>query len=207
MTAEPVVFVVDDDDAVRDSLKMLLGAAGYRVRVFESAVRFLAECGTPGNGCLIVDIRMPDMDGLELQQELVQRGVRLPTVVITGHGDVPLAVKAMKNGAVDFIEKPFSREILLSAVEKAFEAGPAETGSSAEAQEVRDRLATLTEREREVYEAVVTGKQSKTIAFELGCSPRTVEVHRARMMHKMQARSLQSLVRMAIAEKGGVSKI
>lgn len=202
MASEPVVFVVDDDPAVRESLVMLLELAGYAVEAFDSATRFLATDKTGTRGCLIVDIRMPDMDGLELQQELLRRGSALPVIVITGHGDVPLAVQAMKAGAVDFLEKPFARDVLLAAVRRALEANTMRPGPDVTPGEIEKRLATLTAREREVYEGVVAGNQSKVIAFELGTSPRTVEIHRSRMMHKMQARNLQELVRMAIAAAG-----
>ncbi|HWA88780.1 MAG TPA: response regulator FixJ [Rhizomicrobium sp.] len=199
MTADPVVFVVDDDDAVRDSLGISLKLAGYAVETFESAASFLAGGACSRRGCLITDIRMPDMDGLELQEELVRRGSALPVIVITGHGDVPLAVRAMKAGAGDFLEKPFARDALLAAVKRALETGERTAQSALDAQEVRNRLATLTPREREVFALVVAGKQSKVIAYELGASPRTIEVHRGRMMQKMKAGSLQELVRMALA--------
>jgi two-component system response regulator FixJ len=195
------VFVVDDDSAVRESLTMLLRIAGYAVQVFDSAKRFLHEERTAQKGCLIVDIRMPDMDGLELQQELIRRGSPLPVIVVTGHGDVPLAVQAMKAGAIDFLEKPFARDVLLDAVRRALDRNSQGVEMDLAQEEIGKRLATLTAREREVYEGVVAGKQSKTIAFELGTSPRTIEIHRSRMMHKLQARSLQELVRMALAEK------
>ena len=199
MASEPKVFVVDDDAAVRESLTMLLKLARYNVTAFDSAVRFLAEARPAAGDCLIADIRMPEMDGLELQQELLQRGSSLPFIIVTGHGDVPLAVQAMKAGAVDFLEKPFAREVLLAAVRRALDRGANPRVSGVAGMEIAKRLATLTEREREVFEGVVAGKQSKIIAHELGSSPRTVEIHRARMMQKMQAKNLQELVRMAIA--------
>jgi len=199
MSAEPAVFVVDDDKAVRESLAMLLQLNGYAVQAFDSATSFLAQYEPTARGCLIADIRMPDMDGLELQQELVRRKSPLQVVVVTGHGDVPLSVQAMKAGAVDFLEKPFARDALLAAVRYALDRSAQTTQSDATAEEVRKRLALLTKREREVFEHVVAGQQSKVIAFELGASPRTIEIHRARMMRKMQADSLQDLVRLAIA--------
>jgi two-component system, LuxR family, response regulator FixJ len=199
MTSDAVVFVVDDDAAVRESLAMLLRLAGYGVHDYDSAARFLSEARPVPRSCLIADIRMPDMDGLELQQELLRRGSPLPVIIVTGHGDVPLAVQAMKAGAVDFLEKPFAREVLLAAVRRALDR-TAQPGVSDIAQdEIGRRLGLLTGREREVYDFVVAGKQSKVIAHELGTSPRTIEIHRARMMQKMQAKTLQDLVRMAIA--------
>jgi two-component system response regulator FixJ len=199
MSAETIVFVVDDDAAVRESLTMLLKLAGYRVDAYDSATRFLSEAKPAPGDCLIADVRMPEMDGLELQQELIRRKSGLPVIIVTGHGDIPLAVQAMKAGAVDFLEKPFAREVLLSAVRRALEKTRAPEVSEVAQHEIERRIALLTEREREVYDRVVSGKQSKVIAHELGTSPRTIEIHRARMMHKMQARNLQDLVRMAIA--------
>ena len=185
----PVIFIVDDDAAVRDSLVMLLRLAGHYVEAFESAVRFLSDARPKSGDCLIADIRMPEMDGLTLQQELLRRGSSLPVIIVTGHGDVPLAVQAMKTGAVDFIEKPFAREVLVAAVKRALD----------RAGKIAGRIALLTDREREVYDRVVAGKQSKEIAFELGASPRTIEIHRARVMQKMRARTVQDLVRMALS--------
>jgi two-component system response regulator FixJ len=199
--SEPIIFVVDDDAAVRESLVMLLKLNGYAVEAYESAASFLASNRASARGCLIADIRMPDMDGLELQRELTRLQSPLQGVVITGHGDVPLSVQAMKAGAVDFLEKPFARDALLAAVRYAIERIAQTAQSNAAADEVRKRIALLTKREREVFDHVVLGKQSKVIAFDLGASPRTIEIHRARMMSKMQAGSLQELVRLAIAAK------
>jgi two-component system response regulator FixJ len=199
MSTEPVVFVVDDDDAVRESLEFSLKLAGHRVEGFASATDFLASDGPTRPGCLITDIRMPEMDGIELQEELKKRKCALPVIVITGHGDVPLAVRAMKAGAGDFLEKPFAREALLAAVRRALEMSASAVDDAEHGEEVRGRIALLTPKEREVFDRVVAGKQSKVIAHELGSSPRTVEIHRARMMKKLEASSLQELVRMAIA--------
>jgi len=195
----PVVFVVDDDAAVRESLATLLKVAGFEISAFDSAVQFLSSAQPKQGDCLIADIRMPDMDGLTLQLELIRRGSRMPVVIMTGHADVPLAVQAMKAGAVDFLEKPFARETLLAAVRSALERAQQAPVSNPSRQEILDRVARLTEREREVYERVVAGKLSKQIAFELGASPRTIEIHRGRVMQKMEARTVQDLVRMAIA--------
>jgi two-component system response regulator FixJ len=193
------VFVVDDDTAVRDSLAMLLRLAGYQVEAFESAVRFLSHAQPKAGDCLIADIRMPEMDGLTLQQELLRRDSKLPVIIVTGHGDVPLAVQAMKAGAVDFLEKPFERGALLAAVNRGLHSAAGRAAPDELRQEIASRVALLTDREREVYELVVAGKQSTVIAFELGASPRTIEIHRARVMQKMQARTVQDLVRMALA--------
>ena len=199
MASEAIVFVVDDDAAVRDSIRALLESAGFCVRDFESAREALADSTLSQGGCLIADVSMPDMDGIELQQELVNRGTGLPVIVITGHGDVPVAVRAMKAGAVDFIEKPFDDEALLESVRRAL-ALVNETRSRAQlAQQAEQRLSTLTERERQVLKHLVTGQPNKIIAFELDISPRTVDVYRAQVMKKMHARSLSELVRLALA--------
>jgi two-component system response regulator FixJ len=199
MTTDSAIFVVDDDAAVRESLGLSLELSGYAVETFPSAAAFLASGAPSRRGCLITDIRMPDMDGLELQEELSRRRSPLPVIVITGHGDVPLAVRAMKAGAQDFLEKPFAREVLLAAVRRAIDAGSQAAQAAVNAEELRGRIALLTPREREVFELVVAGKQSKVIAHELGAATRTIEVHRGRMMSKMKAGSLQELVRMAMA--------
>lgn len=200
MSEEPRIFVVDDDEAIRDSLQLLLQSAGFpRIAVYASAREFLAEA-KPGPGeCLLLDVRMPDMDGLELQEEMNRRGLALPVIVMTGHGDVPIAVRAMKAGASDFLEKPFSDELLLDCVRRA-RAHAAETlRERGDADEIRRRIETLTPRERDVLRGMIAGRPNKLIAHELGISPRTVEIHRARVMDKMAARSLSALVRMALA--------
>jgi two-component system response regulator FixJ len=199
MSGGASIFIVDDDDAIRDSLQLLLEAAGFtNIRAYASSRRFL-EAATPQPGdCLLLDIRMPDMDGLELQAELNRRGSRLAVIFMTGHGDVPMAVRAMKAGATDFIEKPFAESLLLDAVHRALAHAVERTRQSEENGEVHRRLAMLTAREREVLEGMVAGRPNKVIAYDLGISPRTVEIHRARVMDKMQARSLSALVRMAI---------
>ena len=196
--AEKTVFVVDDDASVRKSLRALLESANYRVLDFESAVDFLAADETRGS-CVIADIRMPRMSGLEMQDELARRGSKLPVIIMTGHGDVPLAVRAMKAGAVDFIEKPFDDELMLSSIEKAMAIGRRERNSTAEASAANELISQLTLRELEVLEQLVAGRSNKLAAHELGISPRTVEIHRARIMDKLRARSLSDLVRTAIA--------
>ncbi|AWB06878.1 DNA-binding response regulator (plasmid) [Azospirillum humicireducens] len=210
------VFIVDDDDAIRDSLEVLLDCAGFRAESFSTPLAFL-ESGAPSRpGCLLVDVRMPQMSGLDVQERLTRGGHAMPVVVMTGHGDVPLAVRAMKAGAVDFVEKPFEEEALLAAVRSALTLARAADSRTAETAqpvpeqpapppaasappEVLDRLAALTPRELDVLRWLVAGKSNKVIAFELSISPRTVEIHRARVMEKMRADSLPTLVRMAIA--------
>jgi two-component system response regulator FixJ len=198
VSAEPPVFIVDDDPAVRDSLAVLLKASGFGVETFDSATQFLASGGAARRGCLIADIRMPDMDGIALQEELGRRGAALSVVVVTGHGDVPLAVRAMKAGAVDFLEKPFDDETLLLSVRRASREASSVENRIAARQDAKTRLAELTRREREVLDLVVAGRANKVIAFELKISPRTVELHRARVMDKMNARTVADLVRTAL---------
>jgi len=195
-----VVHVIDDDADVRQSLAFLLTASGFTVRVHESAVTFLTVLPEATEGCVITDIRMPQMNGLELQRRLGEMKAGLPVIVMTGHGDVPLAVEAMKAGAVDFIEKPFDDEVLLSAVRSALSRRARESERDARTLEIQGRLKRLSEREREVLDRLVAGKANKVIAFELGISPRTVEVYRANVMTKMQADSLSELVRMALTD-------
>lgn len=197
-TADTVVHIVDDEEAVRNSLAFLLTSAGFAVRVHETATEFLALAPTISNGCLITDLRMPDMDGVELLRRLRASGAMLPAIVITGHGDVQMAVEAMKNGALDFIEKPFADDVLIDSIGRAVNRAVEQHQSAAAAEQVRQRLETLSDRERQVLGGVVAGQPNKTIAFNLGISPRTVEVYRAGLMAKMQARSLAELVRMVM---------
>lgn len=197
MSKNLTVYVVDDDHDVRDSLQVLLEFADYNVRTFESAIKFLATDLQHMAGCLIVDIRMPDMDGLELQDELLKRKIDLPVIIITGHGDVPLAVRAMRAGAVDFLEKPFREEALLESIQRAFQRRPA--GQNTKSGEVASRFEALTDREREVLNLVVEGHTNKEMARILDISPRTVDIHRAHVMEKMHAKTLADLVRMSIS--------
>ena len=201
MTDGHTIFVVDDDEAVRDSLKILLSTAGYSAELYASARAFLERNGDVRKGCLLADIRMPDMDGLELQEELLRRQTGLPVIIMTGHGDVPLAVRAMKAGAVDFLEKPFNRAQLLASIEKALQRSDATSLSNSELEIAKKRIAGLTDRERNVFDLLVAGHQSKVIANKLSISPRTVQVHRGRVMHKLNVQSLQDLVRLAMAAK------
>lgn len=207
------VFVLDDDEAVRDSVVVLLECEGFRVESFASPVAFLESDAPSRRGCLLVDVRMPQMSGLDVQERLARDGRALPVIVMTGHADVPLAVRAMKAGAVDFVEKPFDEQVLIGSVKAALaRAVPAPAPPAAQAPsptaaapaptaspEVMERLSSLTPRERDVLEWLVQGKSNKVIAFELSISPRTVEIHRARVMEKMRADSLPTLVRMALS--------
>ena len=196
---EPTVYIVDDEPAIRDSLAMLLRSVGLASRTFPSAPAFLDGFDAAAPGCLVADVRMPGMSGLELQEALRARAAALPVVIITGHGDIAMAVRAMKAGAADFIEKPFNEQVLLDAVHRALAQRPGEPPPSAVRAEIEARVATLTPREREVMLLVAEGRPNKVVATRLGLSTRTVEVHRAKAMEKMQARSLAELVRMAIA--------
>ncbi len=193
-----VVHIVDDDEAVRQSLAFLLSTAGVPVRVYDSATSFLDALPSLQSGCLITDVRMPDMTGLELLQRLKAKSIDLPVIVITGHGDIPLAVEAMKSGAIDFIEKPFAEEAILRAVDAAQRTLEKRGRQSEEEAAVAARLKSLSERERQVLDGLVAGNANKTIAHDLGISPRTVEVYRANLMTKMQAKSLSDLIRMTL---------
>ena len=199
-----VVHIVDDDEPVRKSLAFLMTVAGFTVRIHESATSFLALAPTLANACLVTDLRMPDLSGVELLQRLKTARIRIPAIVITGHGDVPMAVEAMRAGALDFIEKPFDDQVLIDAVRRAALEIPANTPSG-DVQAIDRCLLELTGREREVLAAVVTGLPNKAIAYDLQISPRTVEVHRSNVMAKMGARSLAELVRMSVAA-GVISK-
>jgi two-component system response regulator FixJ len=201
VSAEPSIYVVDDDPDVRDSLATLLRSSGFKAETFESATAFLAGGGAARQGCLIADIRMPDMDGLALQEELARRGALLAVIIVTGHGDVPLAVRAMKAGAVDFLEKPFDEESLMFSVRRAADAISSAGNRIAAMQDAQSRLADLTKREREVLDLVVAGRANKVVAHELSISPRTVELHRARVMDKMNARTVADLVRLSLLAK------
>jgi two-component system response regulator FixJ len=198
-STDGTVFVVDDDADVRDSVCALLESAGLASEPFDSALAFLAAYQPNRHGCVIADVRMPDMDGMALQEELRKRGSNLAVIVITGHADVPLAVRAMKSGALDFIEKPFDDEALISSVKRALAQADSTRELASAAQKAGALIATLSARERQVLELLVAGRANKVIAYELDISPRTVEIHRAHVMEKMEAKSLSDLVRAALA--------
>jgi RNA polymerase sigma factor (sigma-70 family) len=202
MSQDMTVFVVDDDQAMRGSLQWLIESVGMKVQTYESAQAFL-DAYYPGRaGCLLLDVRMPGMSGLELQEYLVRREIRLPVIIITGHGDVSMAVKAMKAGAVDFIEKPFDDEELLNSIRNAVQHDEKRRALRARRADIAARMAELTPREHEVMAMVTDGKSNKEIATSLGVSAKTVEVHRARVMDKMRADSLAELVRLALIVRG-----
>jgi two-component system, LuxR family, response regulator FixJ len=207
MASEKLVHVIDDDDAVRRSVVFLLKHAGYQVKSYVSGIAFLKEAKTIKRGCVLLDVRMPDMDGLEVQQEMTAQGIDMPIVILTGHGDVDLAVKAMRAGAVNFIEKPYEKETLLYAVDEALARLERGHDKEMKAIEAQICLASLTGRERDVLNGLVQGFPNKTIAYDLGISPRTVEIYRANMMEKLRVRSLSEALRIAfIAEDVAVSK-
>jgi two-component system response regulator FixJ len=199
---DAAVHVIDDDEAVRESLTFLLKTAGLAVRTYENATAFLNDDPKTKAGCVVTDVRMPDISGLDLLRRLKELHVNLPVIVITGHGDVPLAVEAMKSGALDFLEKPFDDDALLDAVNAALHHQGADAKREAERAEIIEKIASLSNRERQVLEGLVAGHPNKTIAFDHGISPRTVEIYRANLMSKMQAGSLSELVRMALV--GGI---
>ena len=200
MTQNPdkqaTVFIVDDDPAIRFAMQALMDSVNIEHEIYASGDEFLENAAEQRPGCLVLDIRMPGLGGLELQEELIRRGSSLPIIFITGHGDVPMAVDAMQKGAVDFIQKPFRDQDLLDRVHEALRTDQERREEQQAHAEVTERLARLTNREREVFDLVVTGKPNKVIAYDLGVSQRTVEIHRARVMEKMQARSLADLVKM-----------
>ena len=193
-----IVYVIDDDEAVRQSLDFLLRANDFKAETFDSGTAFLKVAPSVKSGCIITDVRMPGISGMELLRRLRELKIELPVIVITGHGDVPLAVEAMKFGAADFLEKPFDDSILLAAVRSALSRQDGDTRQRAERAVIDERLAALSNREREVLGGLVAGHANKRIAFDLGISPRTVEIYRANLMTKMQAASLSDLVRMAL---------
>ncbi len=192
------VYVIDDDPAMRDSLDFLLGSAGFNVRLFDSAQVFLDELANLEPGCVVTDVRMPGIDGMELLRQLNSGARRLPVIVMTGHGDVPLAVEAMKLGALDFLEKPFGDDRLVGMIETALAENESGSKSDALSADLAARVASLTQRERQVMQGLITGQSNKTIGREYDISPRTVEVYRANVMTKMQAGNLSELVRFAI---------
>jgi two-component system, LuxR family, response regulator FixJ len=193
-----IVHVIDDDQAVREVLAFQLGSAGIDVRTYESAVGFLKVAPTVQAGCIITDVRMPDLSGIDLLRRLRELKVAAPVIVITAHGDIPLAVEAMRMGAINFLEKPFDDDVLLASVRSALEKGDQDRTRQAERSSIQSRIAALSNRERDVLEGLVAGRANKQIAYDLGISARTIENYRANLMIKMQAASLSDLVRMAL---------
>jgi two-component system response regulator FixJ len=204
MGTDAVVHLIDDDESVRHAVSFMLTTSGFAVRVYESATAFLNALQSVQPGCVVTDVRMPGMDGLELQRELKRRGVGLPVIVITGHADVSLAVEAMKAGAVDFIEKPFNDETLMAAIRVAVERHSSDSRRSGEVAAIQAKLDSLSPREREVLDGLIAGLPNKTIAYDLNISARTVEVHRANLMSRMAALSLADLVRMVFVARSAV---
>lgn len=198
MQADATVFVVDDDPDIREALQALIESVGLKASTCSGAQQFLDLYQPDTPGCVILDIRMPGMSGLDLQRALAKRGFHIPVIIITGHADVPVAVQALKFGAFDFIEKPFSPQLLLDRIRRAIEVDLQRRQASAERAEIMARMAELTPRERQVMDLVITGKANKVIASELGLSPKTVEVHRAQVMRKMRVDSLAELVRVGL---------
>ena len=196
MAAEPVVHVIDDDESAREALAFLIDCAGFQVRAYESAVRFLDAVPTMDHGCIVTDVRMPELTGVELIGRLKALGVEDPVIVITGHADVPMAIQAMKAGVADFLEKPFGDDAILGAIRSALARRTGREEADAEREAIKARMATLSQRESEVMEGLVAGHANKVIAYDLSISARTVEVYRANVMTKMQAGSLSELVRM-----------
>jgi len=203
MNNKATVFVVDDDQAMRNSLKWLIESVAMQVETFDSADAFIRSYYPGRSGCLLLDVRMPGMSGLELQEYLAQQRISIPVIIITGHGDVPMAIRAMKAGAVDFIEKPFNDELLLESIRHALQKDEQQRDQQKQRAEIAERLARLTPREHEVMAMVTGGKANKEIAASLGVSAKTVEAHRARVMEKMEAHSLAELVRMAMLANMG----
>jgi FixJ family two-component response regulator len=201
ISAPAMVYIVDDDDAVRSALKLLVKSIGLAVEGYGSAPEFLAHHDTHRSSCLVLDVRMPGMSGLELQQELNQRGAIIPVIFITGHGDIPMAVEAMQHGAFDFLQKPFRDQDLIDRIQRALARDATNRQQLQQGDRIREHLASLTPREMEVLKLLVSGKQNKVMAAELGVSQRTVEIHRARVMEKMEANSVAQLVRMVIEQQ------
>lgn len=204
MTDRSLVHVVDDEESVRRAISFFLKTSGYAVRTWESGTAFLKEMRHVEAGCILLDVRMPEMDGLEVQQHLNDRGTAMPVIVLTGHGDIAIAVKAMKAGAVDFLEKPFETDVLAESIARAFERLASSKDVVARAAQAEVVLGVLTSRERDVLHGLAQGYPNKTIAYDLGISPRTVEVHRANIMTKLKARSLSEVLRIAFA--GGLGE-
>lgn len=193
------VFIVDDDDEVRNALRRLMVSIGLNVMVYASANEYLEQFNPEIPGCILLDVRMPGMSGLALQEHLQTFPLSPPVIIITGHGDVPMAVQAIQNGAIDFIQKPFNDQLLLESIHKAIEIDASQRGRALRKAEIQERVDLLTDRETQVMEQVVSGKRNKVIAFDLGITQSTVEAHRAKVMEKMQARTLSDLMRMLLS--------
>jgi two-component system response regulator FixJ len=198
MHPEPTVFIVDDDKEVREAIELLMTSIGLATQSFPSAQAYLDSFDPNRPGCLILDVRMKGMSGLDLQQRLAAEALHPPIIMITGHGDVPMAVRAVKSGAIDFIEKPFNDQVLLDAIHRALERDDENRGQASRLADIRERIERLTPREREILEQVAAGKRNKVIAADLNISQSTVEAHRAKVMEKMEARSLSDLMRMLL---------
>lgn len=201
-----VIHLVDDDEAIRHSASFMLRHAGFRVKTYADGVTFLEQASTAERGCILLDVQMPNMDGLEVQEALNDRGIAMPVIVLTGHGDVAVAVRAMKAGAVDFVEKPYAKQTLVEALSRAFERLEARQKVEVLAEEARGLIARLTPRERQVLMGLVDGQTNKAIAESLDVSPRTIEIHRANLMDKMEAPSLSTVLRIAFAAGYGTSE-
>jgi two-component system response regulator FixJ len=206
MNKEPTVFIVDDDNEVREAIALLMESVGLASETYDSAWAYLACFDPKRAGCLVLDVRMRHMSGLELQERLAEEPMHPPVIIITGHGDVPMAVRAVKNGAVDFIEKPFNDQSLLDAVHRAIEIDAEQRGHALEVADIQQRLERLTKREREVLDQIIAGKRNKVIAADLGISQSTVEAHRAKVMEKLEARSLSELMRLMLLIDPGNAK-
>jgi two-component system response regulator FixJ len=202
LTNERLVYVVDDDDSVRRSAAFMLRHAGFKVEPVESGVDFLKLAKGADRGCVLLDVRMPEMDGLQVQQQMIKDGIDMPVVILTGHGDIEIAVQAMRAGAVNFLEKPYEKEALIAAMEEAFVRLEDSNLKEMAASEAKVRLACLTGREQDVLDGLLAGLPNKTIAYDLGISPRTVEIYRANMMEKLRVRSLAEALRIGFAAEG-----
>lgn len=199
MYEKRLIHIVDDEEAIRRSAGFMLKTSGFMVLTYASGVEFLKEARQLEPGCILLDVRMPEIDGLEVQRQLAERGIDMPVIVLTGHGDVTIAVKAMKAGAVDFIEKPFEKAVLLAAIEAGFQRFDNKSAKATRAADAAVLIARLTNREQDVLKGLAEGLPNKTIAYDLGISPRTVEVHRANLMSKLGVRSLSDALRIAFA--------
>lgn len=204
MPPKPLIHLVDDDDAIRHSASFMLRHAGFRVKTYPDGISFLQDVKTAESGCILLDVQMPVMDGLAVQSELTKRGIDMPVVILTGHGDVAMAVQAMKAGASDFVEKPYEKSVLIGAIHNAFDKMQNKTGLEQLSQEARVRLAILTPREMDVLAGLVQGMTNKAIGQAFGISPRTVEIHRANLMDKLKVESLSEALRLAFSAGMGV---